>query len=116
MAGMIYLELKHLWVRKIKQDQLPPVISTLMKCWEMKIYSYLDYRKFHSAGHTFASLMPASGVPMSYVKEMMGHSSIQMTVDIYGHLLPDRDKSAVNILDQIGTPMAPAKKETPVTD
>jgi len=76
----------------------------------------IDYRKFHSARHTFASLMLASGIPVSYVKEMMGHSSIQMTVDIYGHLLPDRDKSAVNILDQIGTPMAPAKKETPVTN
>jgi len=60
--------------------------------------------------------MLASGIPVSYVKEMMGHSSIQMTVDIYRHLLPDRDKSAVNILNQIGTPMAPAKKETPVTN
>jgi len=59
--------------------------------------------------------MFASSIPVSYVKEMMGHSSIQMTVDIYGHLVPDRDKSAVNILDQIGTPMAPTNQETPVT-
>ena len=60
--------------------------------------------------------MLAANVPISYVKDMMGHSSIQMTVDIYGHLLPDRDKSAVNILDDIGTPMAPTKKESTVTN
>jgi hypothetical protein len=49
---------------------------------------------------------------------MLGHSSIQMTVDIYGHLLPDRDKSAINILDQLsenGTPLAPTKEKSLVT-
>ena len=45
----------------------------------------IDYRKFHCTRHTFASLMLAANVPISYVKDMMGHSSIQMTLDIYGH-------------------------------
>jgi hypothetical protein len=39
-----------------------------------------------------------------------------MTVDIYVHLMPDRDKSAINILDKSGTPMAPSKKESLVTN
>jgi hypothetical protein len=49
----------------------------------------------------------------------MGHSSIQMTVDIYGHLMPDRDKSTINILDrssmQSGTPVTPTTKESLAT-
>jgi hypothetical protein len=34
-----------------------------------------------------------------YVKEQMGHSSIQVTVDLYGHLIPDGNKQAVDRLD-----------------
>jgi integrase len=34
-----------------------------------------------------------------YVKEQMGHSSIQVTVDIYGHLIPGANVSFVDTLD-----------------
>ena len=34
-----------------------------------------------------------------YVKEQMGHSSIQVTVDLYGHLIPGGNKQAVDRLD-----------------
>ena len=37
------------------------------------------------------------------VKDMLGHSNTQMTVDIYEHLHPDRDKSAVNLLGNLCT-------------
>jgi hypothetical protein len=35
-----------------------------------------------------------------YVKEQMGHSSIQVTVDIYGHLIPSANISFVDRLDE----------------
>ena len=35
-----------------------------------------------------------------YVKEQMGHSSIQVTVDTYGHLIPGADICYVDRLDQ----------------
>ena len=38
-----------------------------------------------------------------YVKEQLGHSSIQITVDCYGHLIPGGNKQAVDRLD---TPLA----------
>lgn len=38
-----------------------------------------------------------------YVKEQMGHSSIQVTVDCYGRLIPGGNKQAVDRLD---TPLA----------
>jgi len=34
-----------------------------------------------------------------YVKEQMGHSSIQVTVDIHGHLIPGANHQAVDRLD-----------------
>ena len=36
---------------------------------------------------------------MMYVKEQLGHSSINVRVDIYGHLIPGGNKEAVDKLD-----------------
>jgi integrase len=55
--------------------------------------------RFHDMRHTYASLLLSDGVTPVYVKEQLGHSSIQMTVDIYGHLIPSSNRGAVNRLD-----------------
>ena len=55
--------------------------------------------RFHDLRHSFASALLANGEPLSYVKEQMGHSSIQITVDVYGHLEPGANREAVNRLD-----------------
>ena len=38
--------------------------------------------------HPFGSLLIQDGASLIYVKEQMGHSSIQTTVDTYRHLIP----------------------------
>ncbi len=55
--------------------------------------------RFHDIRHTFASLLLSAGASPVYVKEQMGHSSIQITVDIYGHLIPSSNREMVNRLD-----------------
>jgi integrase len=55
--------------------------------------------RFHDLRHTFASLLLQNGESIVYVKEQMGHSSIQITVDLYGHLIPGGNKQAVDRLD-----------------
>ena len=55
--------------------------------------------RFHDIRHTYASLLLSNGQSPAYVKEQMGHHSIQMTVDIYGHLIPSSNREAVNMLD-----------------
>jgi integrase len=45
----------------------------------------------HELRHSAASLMLAQGVKLQVVSEVLGHSSIRMTADVYGHILaPDR--------------------------
>ncbi len=58
--------------------------------------------RFHDLRHSFASLLLQQGESPVYVKEQLGHSSIQITVDCYGHLIPGGNKQAVDKLD---TPM-----------
>lgn len=62
--------------------------------------------RLHDTRHTFASLLLSNGESPVYVKEQLGHSSIQMTVDIYGHLIPSSNRHAVNKLDDLN-PSAP---------
>lgn len=49
----------------------------------------------HELRHSAASLMLANGVKLQVVSEVLGHSSIRMTADVYGHILnPDRQAAA----------------------
>ena len=56
--------------------------------------------RFHDLRHTFASLLLQQGESPVYVKDQMGHSSIQVTVDLYGYLIPGGNKQAVDRLDE----------------
>ncbi|MCU1297373.1 MAG: putative Phage integrase, partial [Acidobacteriaceae bacterium] len=62
--------------------------------------------------HTFGSLLIQSGASIVYVKEQMGHSSIQVTVDTYGHLIPSANVSFIDRLDVVPekTPEQPQAK------
>ncbi len=53
----------------------------------------------HECRHTFASLMTAAGVNAKALCDYMGHSSIQVTYDKYGHLMPGAHDEAANLLD-----------------
>jgi integrase len=48
----------------------------------------LAHIRFHDLRHTFASLLIQQGESLAYVRDQMGHASIQITVDTYGHLVP----------------------------
>jgi integrase len=42
----------------------------------------------HECRHTFASLLIDAGANPEAIQQFMGHSKIQTTFDVYGHLLP----------------------------
>ncbi|MCG5241353.1 tyrosine-type recombinase/integrase [Azospirillum doebereinerae] len=55
---------------------------------------------FHSLRHAAASLFIEQGWGPKKIQTVMGHSSIQVTFDIYGHLFPspDDDRAAMEML------------------
>ena len=58
-------------------------------------------RKFriHDLRHTFATHLIQNKESFAYVQQQLGHHSIQVTVDIYGHLVPGGNKRVVDRLD-----------------
>ena len=72
--------------------------------------------RLHDLRHTFGSLLIQSGASIVYVKEQMGHSSIQVTVDTYGHLIPGANVGFVDRLDAVASQDAntsPQQSATP---
>ena len=55
--------------------------------------------RIHDLRHTFASMLIQNGESLAYVKDQLGHHSIKITVDIYGHLVPGANRQAVDRLD-----------------
>jgi integrase len=53
----------------------------------------------HECRHTFASLMIAAGVNAKALSAYMGHSSVTITLDRYGHLMPGNESEAAQRLD-----------------
>ena len=47
---------------------------------------------------SFASLLIGQGESLAYIRDQLGHHSIQITVDTYGHLVPGGNRQAVDRL------------------
>jgi integrase len=55
--------------------------------------------RLHQARHTYASFMIAAGVNAKALSAFMGHSSIKVIYDLYGHLTPGAEIEAAALLD-----------------
>lgn len=56
--------------------------------------------RFHDLRHTCATLLLGRNVNPKIVSEMLGHSSISITLDTYSHVLPDMQDSAAQALER----------------
>jgi integrase len=55
--------------------------------------------RFHDLRHTAAALLIAQGAHPRAIMERLGHSTIAVTMDVYGHLLPSIDEALTDGLD-----------------
>jgi integrase len=54
----------------------------------------------HELRHSGASLMLAQGTPLHVVSEVLGHTSIAITKDVYGHLMEGDRRSAAEAMSR----------------
>jgi integrase len=65
--------------------------------------------RWHDLRHSFASLLIQSGESLKYIWDQLGHSSIKMTADVYGHLVPGANRKAMNSLPSLDSSKATQK-------
>jgi len=78
----------------------------------------LEGCRFHDLRHTCASLLIAQGANPKTVMERLGHSTIQMTLNVYGHLFPHLEAGITDALDAQIVEAVAARRRTslrPVT-
>jgi integrase len=63
----------------------------------------LPHYRVHDLRHFCASLLLAQNVPLKVVSDILGHSRISITADLYTHVLPSVRKEAINLMDSILT-------------
>lgn len=61
----------------------------------------IDYLNFHCIRHTFATQLLEKDVNVKSIQDLLGHSSIRTTLDIYSHVSQDSKKEAISKLNDI---------------
>ena len=61
----------------------------------------LESIRFHDLRHTAATLMLEQGIHPKVVSEMLGHSRISTTLDLYSHVTPSLQRGAAIAMDQL---------------
>jgi integrase len=59
----------------------------------------LGHRNPHQLRHSAATILLGQGVPLHEVKDILRHSSISVTKDIYGHLTAERMRAGADAMD-----------------
>src|SRR4029450_5675049 len=57
--------------------------------------------RFHDLRHTCASLLLAQNVPARVVMEILGHSHLALTTDLYSHVMPTALRAAADAMDRV---------------
>ncbi len=57
--------------------------------------------KFHGLRHTCATMLLEARVPVHVVSKRLGHSKVEMTMEIYAHVLPHMQQEAAATLGKL---------------
>ena len=89
-AGGAYQDDGWLFANELGAQYYPGMMSTWFDdCGGLRQIS------LHGCRHTCATLMLKSGQPAHVVSRFLGHATVQITLDFYGHVMPGQDESAV---------------------
>ena len=82
-----------------KNEQQRPFTGNLLLQHLHRAQKKAGLRRFgwHTLRHTFASHLAVNGIPIRVVQELLGHSTITMTMR-YSHVAPGNLRAAVNTL------------------
>ena len=65
----------------------------------LKAANLPETTRIHDLRHAMATFWLTHGVPVKVVSERLGHSSIAITLQVYGHVLPHMQSEAAQVMD-----------------
>jgi integrase len=78
-----------------------PFTPTAVQKWADDAWEAAEPERItlHAARHTFASILIDAGVNAKAITTYMGHASITVTFDLFGHLMPGNEDEAAALVD-----------------
>ncbi len=80
---------------------LNPGHDVLVQLKKLLVKAGLPDIRFHDLRHSSASLLLSLEVHPKVVQELLGHTEISMTMNIYSHALPTMQKDAMEKLNRM---------------
>ena len=71
------------------------VMSNILK------HNNINHGSLHTLRHTFATRLFKNGVDIKVISELLGHSDVSITYNIYTHVIQEQKKKAIDILDNM---------------
>ncbi|MFO1259085.1 MAG: site-specific integrase [Gammaproteobacteria bacterium] len=76
-------------------------LDNIQSSWEnLKKHARIVNFRWHDMRHHFASRLVMNGIPLNTVRELLGHTNVEMTLR-YAHLAPEQKERAVATLDRV---------------
>lgn len=76
----------------------------------------LEGLRIHDLRHSHAAWLISAGVPLTAIQHRLGHSSIAITSDLYGHLLPAVDEGILAVIEAATAAIDMADLEAEIAD
>ena len=83
--------------RVVEPRNVNTMLTRLMK------KASIDTTRVHDLRHTCASLLLTDGATAREVMEQLGHSSIKVTMDVYGHVMDEAKRAMADRMDRVLT-------------
>ncbi len=88
------------------------VSNVLHRFQKLSVEAGLPKLRFYDLRHTHASLFIAAGMHPKLIAERLGHASIKLTMDTYGHLFEGSDREAADHMDRLFGSKRPAQPDS----
>jgi integrase len=94
--------------------------NVLREYYKLLKAAKLPRRRFHDLRHACVSLLAAQGVPEKTIAEIVGHSDVRLTKNVYQHAQKEHKRAAIakglgNLLGKAdGSLVAPSKRQKPI--
>ena len=95
-----YKEISFVCLRPDGTFESPSTVSIVCRTAREKIDGLEDFH-FHTLRHTYTSNLLANGAAPKDVQELLGHSDVNLTMNVYAHATREAKRTTARLLDKV---------------